>query len=219
MSRQQNLLALTSRTNINLDDLTANYNEALQKLNESRTKINGVETLAAELKKNVIQRQTKWQELRHHVAVRARTAFIANIHKRGFDGRLVFNHDNETLSLRVQTTNVGKETQGGASQYTKAPINLSGGERSYSTVSFLAALWDTSGNTIRCLDEWDVFLDMVNRKIASSLLIDSARESDNKQYIFITPQDMAGMTAKANEKVIRMSDPVRGQQTLPFAPQ
>lgn len=178
-----------------------------------------METLAAELKKNVIQRQTKWQELRHHVAVRARTAFIANIHKRGFDGRLVFNHDNETLSLRVQTNNVGKETQGGASQYTKAPINLSGGERSYSTVSFLAALWDTSGNTIRCLDEWDVFLDMVNRKIASNLLIESARESDNKQYIFITPQDMAGMTTKANEKVIRMSDPVRGQQTLPFAPQ
>ena len=44
-------------------------------------------------------------------------------------------------------------------------------------------------NPFRALDEFDVFMDSVNRRMAMTLLVDNARESDNPcQYIFITPQ-------------------------------
>lgn len=54
---------------------------------------------------------------------------------------------------------------------SKVPKHLSGGERSFSTVSLLMALWDVSADCFRCLDEWDVFLDSVNRKLAANMLV------------------------------------------------
>ena len=49
-------------------------------------------------------------------------------------------------------------------------------------------MWDTAACPFRCLDEWDVFLDSVNRALAGSMLVAGARESEGKQFILITPQ-------------------------------
>lgn len=63
-------------------------------------------------------------------------------------------------------------------------------------------------------------MDAVNRRISMRMMIDSASSSDKKQYILITPQDMAGITFGSQVEVHRMKDPVRGvaggQSTLPF---
>lgn len=59
----------------------------------------------------------------------------------------------------------------GSADFVKSANRLSGGERSYATVCLLLALWDTSSGTIACLDEWDVFLDNVNRQLAGNLLV------------------------------------------------
>ena len=94
------------------------------------------------------------------------------------------------------------------------PKNLSGGERSFSTVSLLLALWDTAACPIRCLDEWDVFLDAGNRGVAARMLVSSitlphnhvstdvfcvqvegAKESQGKQFILITPQVISARTS------------------------
>ena len=58
-------------------------------------------------------------------------------------------------------------------------------------------------------DEFDVFMDAVNRRISMNMLIESARMSDKKQYIFITPQDMTNVVIGDSVKVLRMSDPER----------
>lgn len=48
---------------------------------------------------------------------------------------------------------------------------MSGGERSFTTVSLLLAMWELSPGPIRCLDEWDVFLDAANRGVAAQMLV------------------------------------------------
>lgn len=52
-------------------------------------------------------------------------------------------------------------------------------------------------------------MDAVNRRISMKMLIESARMSDKKQYIFITPQDMTNVVIGDSVKVHRMSDPER----------
>ena len=114
-------------------------------------------------------------------------------------------------------------------------------------------MWESIGSPIRCLgmffmvhrqtntefkgifsDEFDVFMDAVNRRISMKMMvrdffqrfhqalksvyisfqIDTANSSDGKQYILITPQNMQNIHVGPTVRVHRMSDPERGQGTL-----
>ena len=91
---------------------------------------------------------------------------------------------------------------------------LSGGEKSFSTICLLLSLWEAMGSPIRCLDEFDVFMDNVNRDVSMKMMIQAARRSVSRQFILITPQSMANVTLGNDVKIIKMSDPERGQTTL-----
>jgi ATP-dependent RNA helicase DDX6/DHH1 len=43
------------------------------------------------------------------------------------------------------------------------------------------------GSPIRCLDEFDVFMDSVNRKMSIDMLIAAARGSVGRQFVLISP--------------------------------
>lgn len=66
-------------------------------------------------------------------------------------------------------------------------VDLSGGERSKTLVCLINALWNVQPPPLRCLDEWDVFLDSVARKNVETMLVSTALRS-GYQYIFISPQ-------------------------------
>ena len=52
---------------------------------------------------------------------------------------------------------------------------LSGGEKSYSTISLVLALWSQIHPPFRILDEFDVFMDSLNRRIALDQIISYAK--------------------------------------------
>ncbi len=74
------------------------------------------------------------------------------------------------------------------------------------------------------MDEYDVFLDQVVRKITLVQLMNYALtpEQRHRQFIIITPQDLSDIQVTNEVRIIRCPDPVRNtahgaqQQTLGF---
>ncbi|KAK4685679.1 structural maintenance of chromosomes protein 6, partial [Tremellales sp. Uapishka_1] len=210
------------RTNVNTNEVMRKHKAASEQLDAANLGITDFEKLKKGLERSLLTRKQRWETFRKHIAIRARTNFIVNLSKRNFEGRLEFDHVNQLLAVRVQSTGskTGEaanedgelsQTQSASARYKNAKI-LSGGERSFSTVSLLLSLWDTVACPIRCLDEWDVFLDQVNRGLAAKLLCEGAAESDGKQFILITPQDMSGISTGGTDNKLHVLDaPERGQ--------
>ncbi|KAG8529255.1 uncharacterized protein KY384_005890 [Bacidia gigantensis] len=118
-----------------------------------------------------------------------------------------------TLDLHVEPDETRKSGQGHTTH------GLSGGEKSFSTICLLLSIWEAMGAPIRCLDEFDVFMDNINREISMGMMIQFARNSPGKQFVLISPQQANTKNHGDDVKIIKMSDPERGQQTLNFAAQ
>jgi chromosome segregation ATPase len=75
------------------------------------------------------------------------------------------------------------------------------------------------------MDEFDVFLDPLARKIALKTLIETAKEMEHRQFIFITPQDLSSIQTDPKLKIFHLKPPSRSngtvgalqQQTLDFS--
>ncbi|CAO1633915.1 unnamed protein product [Parajaminaea phylloscopi] len=178
------------------------YDEAQEEVAEMKAVI---KIMASALKK----RLSKWQEHRQHIALRAKGNFTYHLNQRGYKGSLFFDHDDQKLVVKIQTDDPAL-TRGDASR-NKDPRALSGGEKSFSTICLLLSLWEAIGCPIRCLDEFDVFMDAVNRRIAMRMITETAKTSHNVQYILITPQNMSNVKFDDGVQILRLSDPERGQ--------
>ena len=134
------------------------------------------------LMRSLTIRQVRVIEFRKLLAIRCRTAFGHYLKNRDFIGKLKFDHEKEKLKILAQPNK--------ANGY-KGTLQLSGGERSYTTVCFLLSLWTAMNCPFSILDEFDVFMDSVNRHISTKLIIETARMQSHRQFILISPQDMA----------------------------
>merc|ERR1712013_728602 len=89
---------------------------------------------------------------------------------------------------RKEVTFSFQNLEGGEERDSSDVSRLSGGEKSFTQMCFICALWDMMEPPFRCLDEWDVFLDAVNRKAISKELLNFSLKNQSKQFIFISPQ-------------------------------
>lgn len=121
---------------------------------------------------------------------------------RSYKGTLAVDHKSHTLTLSVVPRD--KDIEGAVSS-TKS---LSGGERSYSTISFLLSLWSCVDHAFYFLDEYDVFTDQVNREVMTRLLIGEAKSRKDRQYTFLTPQE-TNMKATDIIKIHKLAEPQR----------
>jgi chromosome segregation ATPase len=158
------------------------------------------------LKNALIFREQSLNLFLQSQALKCDMNFTSYLQSRNYIGRLNFSHDNLTLDVVVHTN---KSREAKKSTDLKS---LSGGERSFSTVAFLLALWSTVESPILFLDEFDVFMvslnliiiekkkfehflkinkkDQLNRNYAISLITDAAKSKLTSQYVFLTPQEM-----------------------------
>ncbi|KAI0269879.1 P-loop containing nucleoside triphosphate hydrolase protein [Gloeopeniophorella convolvens] len=196
------------RQGASVEEMTVEVNRARAALETAQKDLKSMASLNRALKQSLRLRLEKWHDFRRHIAFRCKVVFQYHLSNRGYFGKVLFNHHDGTLQLKVQTDDMNG-TQGG--NRDKDPRSLSGGEKSFATICLLLAMWESIGSPIRCLDEFDVFMDAVNRRISMKMMIDTANSSDGKQYVLITPQNMQNIHVGPTVRVHRMSDPERGQ--------
>ncbi|KAJ5377879.1 uncharacterized protein N7496_005288 [Penicillium cataractarum] len=162
------------------------------------------------LKNTLHNRKKRWEIFRSHISSRAKAQFTYLLSERGFRGRLLANHQEKLLDLQVEP-DITKDDSTGRGAKT-----LSGGEKSFSQICLLLALWEAMGSPIRCLDEFDVFMDHINRKLSIDMLMIAARRSIGRQFILITPGTKTDITLAPDVRVKELAEPERGQTTLAF---
>jgi chromosome segregation ATPase len=123
------------------------------------------------LKKALITRLDKWRMFQRMISASARVNFEYLLSERGFRGRLLLDHKAKKLDIKVEPDETRKNMSG---RNTKT---LSGGEKSFSSICLLLAIWDAMGSPLRCLDEFDVFMDQVNRGISTKMLVSCIRST------------------------------------------
>jgi chromosome segregation ATPase len=157
------------------------------------------EKLIHKLFKAARHRSQQYKNLLHSTAKLTSSCFTSFLESRNYTGETIFDHQEGTLSLEItpRADEVHKDTR-----------SLSGGERSFSTVCFMLALWEVVEMPLRCLDEFDVFMDHVTRRTAMNLVLEVAREK-KKQYIFLTPQDLSFLKITEDMRILRMPQPKR----------
>lgn len=140
-----------------------------------------LERLGQALKNALITRRDRWAKFRSFISARAKAQFTYLLSERSFRGKLYADHKQKLLDIQVEPDITKRDGSGLGAK------SLSGGEKSFSQICLLLSIWEAMGSPIRCLDEFDVYMDSVNRKMSIDLLISAARQSKGRQFILITP--------------------------------
>lgn len=146
--------------------------EIYDRASEARTKYEGVvkqtrhvdETIAS-LKRAIGHRLHLWRQFQRQISARVRIQFNYLLSERGFRGKIDLDHRYRKVVIHVEPDETRKSSSG---RNTKT---LSGGEKSFSSICMLLSVWEAIGSPIRCLDEFDVFMDNVNRAISTNMLV------------------------------------------------
>ncbi|XP_053192459.1 structural maintenance of chromosomes protein 6-like [Scomber japonicus] len=187
------------------EEVVRQYREALESYNNMAQQMKNLNSFIKSLDSVMTHRVQVYSEFRRFLSARCKYYFDSMLAQRGYTGSMTFDHKNETLSISVQP-----------GQGNKADLSdmrsLSGGERSFSTVCFVLSLWAITETPFRCLDEFDVYMDMVNRRISMDMMLKVAASQRHRQFIFLTPQSMSSLPVSKIIQILRLKDPDRGNK-------
>lgn len=171
---------------INLEEFYEEYGNLRERYTSMKKQIEKLE--------NILQTIAKMNADRLDNFICIRTIITNNVRRR-FNLMIKEFSKQVGSSVFLRIDNANKELKfsfsagSGSSSYTSSDVSLlSGGEKSYTQMCLICALWDMMKPPFRCLDEWDVFLDAVNRKNISEELLRFCLRNPDKQFIFISPQ-------------------------------
>mmetsp|Transcript_41102 Transcript_41102/g.46704 ORF Transcript_41102/g.46704 Transcript_41102/m.46704 type:complete len:1174 (+) Transcript_41102:96-3617(+) len=189
--------------NITYEEALDRYTRARKDLQAKNNQLQTIKENVTDLYEDLGSRQKRWKRFRKHYIHMTKGTFDDILNLKGSSGSLEFDHNEKTLNLVVQKDNTNENSQ---NRDLKA---LSGGERSFTTLALLVAMGERLETPFRVMDEFDVFLDSIARKIALETLVEIALKLDHRQFIFITPQDLSSITPGKKLKIFKMKPPER----------
>lgn len=178
------------------------YQKCVDSLFSAKEKYLEIEKFLSQLGDSIEARSQNNIITRRMTFLEADVDFRESLHKRKLAGNIEFDTAKRTLELMMATNN----------DKTSRDVNtLSGGEKSFSQIALLLATWKPIRSRIIALDEYDVYMDQVNRKVCTKLILNKLKANVRTQTVIITPQDISQMTDISDDTVSvhKMSDPER----------
>ncbi|KAK6738326.1 hypothetical protein RB195_020438 [Necator americanus] len=150
-------------------------------------------------------RNEKFPIMCHAITMRLKMTFQRLMATRSYHGTLVVDRQKQVININVATHQKDDSSDSAAKSVVQDLRGLSGGERSFTTACFIMALWEIMEAPFRCMDEFDVFMDMINRRVIMNLLVKLATEQySHNQFIFFTPQGIKELGESEHVQVFEM---------------
>jgi len=168
------------------------YKELAAEIQTKGRRVAELRVLHTELQEQMERRRELFKSLREKVVdmVERRFAVLAA-------GSLGAMH----LRLRIDPVKKQLGFTFGPEQRSSSVGSMSGGEKSYSQLCLILSLWYFMATPFRCLDEWDVFLDSVNRAAIGAELTKFAKAQEGViQFIFLSPQGAVEAPEEAGQE-------------------
>ncbi|XP_022224890.2 structural maintenance of chromosomes protein 6 [Drosophila obscura] len=180
ISQHKSKIRQVEQLNYDPEELEKNLSVLRDKLGEDANRFNITDTVIKHLRKAYHGNAQNFQRSRYHYLTMVQFNFQHALDLRHF--KVTFDND-----IKAKTWDINVFPASG--NKTSNAKSLSGGERSFTTVSLLKGLWTTSDHPFYFLDEYDVFTDEVNRKFITELLIKEGKNWRSRQFCFLTPLD------------------------------
>ncbi|PSS33185.1 Structural maintenance of chromosomes protein like [Actinidia chinensis var. chinensis] len=192
----QTLQRESERYGESIDDLRMLYGKKERKISRKKQTFKALREKLNTCQKALELRWSKFQRNATLLKRQLTWQFNGHLRKKGISGHVKVSYEEETLSIEV------KMPQDASNNNVRDTRGLSGGERSFSTLCFALALHEMTEAPFRAMDEFDVFMDAVSRKISLDTLVDFAL-AQGSQWIFITPHDIS---------MVKQGDKIKKQQ-------
>merc|ERR1712129_31247 len=163
------------------------FRKKKEQFETQRSKMSGLENMVKEMEGMNERRSANYLFIRKTISniIARRFALESEIFSSQYGSTISIDINHQRRELNFIFRNTDGDSVG-------TDINsLSGGEKSYAQMCLIASLWENMNPPFRALDEWDVFLDNINRKQISRTLLGFGLQKPDYQFIFISPQGVA----------------------------
>lgn len=210
MSEQQiykKILSLESEINSNTDfsvqdiaNLEINASDAITNFKRERMNYKSFKNLLVKMENILHQKNRTYLNHQTDCFNETNKMFTKYMKFRGFVGNLVFqnpyalsNSDSDIDNGKINTGELSIYARSKEESESRDVDTLSGGEKSFAQMSLLLSTWCVISSRIIALDEFDVFMDNINRTIGTKLIIQSLKDRVQTQTVIITPQDITAI--------------------------
>ena len=168
-----------------LDKLNRSYEEKQAAFKRSSDEYEAVKEEGLEMERLDKRQRLSYSQLRNEAQQQICLRFTQFLSQRKAEGIVSIDHQSKEVSLKVKMDSYNEVA---ASQVSNIRV-LSGGEKSFVTLSLIMATAHIIESPFFIMDEFDVFMDEANRHVSLMTIIQTARE-EKKQFIFITPHNL-----------------------------
>jgi structural maintenance of chromosomes protein 6 len=170
--------------------LAQRYREEKEKYEVRSRPLTYCKELKQRLEGMLDERKRQLGQMERETENMVRSLFQFYMRKRKNNGSIRLDRDAKTLQMSVKFFHHADAADKGSKGFTDMK-SLSGGEKSFTLSSFLLALGHFMESPFRAMDELDVGMDPINRRITIATLLETAYEKSDLQFIFISPQDLS----------------------------